>query len=168
MLDRGILPLRWLSEGGDLSARKSDDKSAITERILDKENVQLKYFSDEPHVGNSNFFPPRPLHLYSPLSSSLLPISSLLLPSRCISYSIDCWKLILFPSKSINAIPISMTNRWFSIITALLCFGRSYDRSCAQSYYLHSDLFRCGCDPYNHHVFNISFTGNGAHACRAA
>lgn len=161
---------RWLSEDGDLSARKSD-KSAITGHILDKEKrARLKYFSDEPHVGN--FFLPRPLpsDLHSPLSSSLLPISSLLL--RCISYSIDRWKLMLSPSKSINAIPISMANRWLRIVPRNRFLFVSGDRTidlARRSYYLHSDLFRRGRDPYNHrHVFNISFTGNGAHACRAA
>lgn len=42
--------IRWLSEGGELSAKKSDDKFAITEHILDKENAQLKCFSNEFHV----------------------------------------------------------------------------------------------------------------------
>lgn len=63
-----------------------------------------------------------------------------------------------------------MTNwRLQYVVSVPLCFARLYDGSCAQSYYLHSDLFCCGCDPYNHrHVFNISFTDNEAHACRVA
>jgi len=41
------------------------------------------------------------------------------------------------------------------------------DRSCIQSHYLHFGLFCCNCDPYNH-VFDISFTDNGARACGVA
>lgn len=46
----GIPPLWRLSGGGKLLARKSDNTSAITKHILDKEIVQLKCFLDEPRM----------------------------------------------------------------------------------------------------------------------
>lgn len=82
--------IRRLSEGGELSARKSDDKFAITEHILDKENAQLKCFSDEPHVIRQQHSLLSCLLLsdfYPPFSSSLLSFFSLSLSAQYLVFN---------------------------------------------------------------------------------
>lgn len=151
------------------SCQQENPKSAITGHILDKENAQLKCFSNEPDViirQPAFFIPCAPLFSLTFTRRSILPFySSLLFFSQVISYSINCWK-------SINVFPYQwrIDNFQSCATSVLLCHARLHGRSCTESYYLHSDLFCCGCDPYNHrHVFDIFCSrGNGPRACGMA